>query len=84
MDNEDTLDQKIDKTSKSLESIAGTFSEVLRPPSDLQPKGRGVCVCVGMGIVGMGILAYLNAPWYAFLAEGVLVIAAAVLLMVNR
>jgi len=82
--NEKTIHETVKNAEKIFQDIGGTLDSMLRPPNDLRPAKRGICVCLGVGTLGVCILAYLHAPWYAFLAEVCLVIFATITLILTR
>lgn len=77
-------EQNVRNAIKVFEGVSGTVSGLLQPPKDLGAEKRGVLVCLGVGTIGVITLSYLNAPWYAYVAEGSLVGIAAILIGQKR
>ena len=77
--NRKSLDEKYDEAKQVFAGIAESMAELIRPPNDLNPKRRGILVCLAVGTSGIIGLTCLHAPWYAFVAEVVLCILIAIL-----
>ena len=81
LDEVESLDGKIKKSVKTFEGIVETFGSVITPPPDLRPEKRGLCVCLGIGTVGLLCLNHLNAVWYADVTEAAMTVAIAILIL---
>ncbi len=83
-DHEGSLEQKIEKAVKTFSGItealnAVSLSPILKLPSDLQSKKKGMLVCLAVGTVGIvGVVAF-KGPWYAYLTLAILVLTVTIL-----
>ena len=80
-ENEQSIDENIKRTFRAFQGVAEALGDAIRPPNDLRPEKKGICVCMGIGTLGIIILNYMHAPSATVWAEVVLALSVAILLM---